>query len=185
MRGIVVKYYDKTEATSNFKFRLGSSPGSTPMRGAQATFCDARASWHNGKIISHMTDTPTFCVLWVVLALFWRDVHISKIMVDVPTEKVDDTPLGTSSKLRLVLFTWRYGEVWQEQWLLNFHGFTKKMDPPEIVPPRSNYFRVVLKYLDPLWNNWTPMGVQLYFEVFGLLVQILQSSTEVFGLPVS
>ena len=44
---------------------------------------------------------------------------------------------------------------------------------------RSNYFSVMLKYLDPL--------VQLFRVVlryFDLLVQILQSSAEVFGPPV-
>ena len=51
----------------------------------------------------------------------------------------------------------------------------KKKWTPWNGSPLSNYFREVLKYLDPLWNNWTPMGYN-YFEVFRLPVQILQSS---------
>ena len=49
----------------------------------------------------------------------------------------------------------------------------------EVFGPWSNYFSVMLKYLDPL--------VQLFRVVlryFDLLVQILQSSAEVFGPPV-
>ena len=67
-------------------------------------------------------------------------------------------------------------------------ALSQRKSTPEIVPLGLTtskyldplvqlYFRVVLKYVDPFWNMWTPIGSN-YFE---LPVQILQSSNEVSG----